>query len=142
MESDLPAVVMCQECDAQLEGMQVRYCSPACRLRARGKRRNRIASRSLTTCFTQVLSCAKYRARQRGIEYTIVRADIPSTTHCARTGIEFRPEDPLRCPSLDRIANTSGYIAGNVEWVCSGYKLLKCDRPSYLVTKFLEDVSS
>jgi len=142
MESHGTAMVMCRECDAPLEGMQVRYCSKACKLRAKGKRRNRIASRSLATCFTQVWARVKYRARQRGIEHTIVRADIPNTTHCARTGIEFRPEDTLRCPSLDRIDNTSGYIAGNVEWVCWGYKLLKCDRPSYLVTKFLEDVSS
>ena len=68
-------------------------------------------------------SRAKYRAKQKGLEFTIEQEDVKIPDVCPLLGI------PLVChrgkgsqqgnsPSLDRIDPTKGYIKGNV-WVIS-----------------------
>jgi hypothetical protein len=68
-------------------------------------------------------SRAKYRAKQKGLDFTIEQKDITIPDVCPLLGI------PLVChrgkgsqkgnsPSLDRIDPTKGYIKGNV-WVIS-----------------------
>jgi|688.fasta_scaffold192409_5 hypothetical protein len=68
-------------------------------------------------------SRAKYRAKQKGLDFTIEQKDIIIPDKCPLLGI------PLEChrgkgsqqgnsPSLDRIDPTKGYIKGNV-WVIS-----------------------
>jgi hypothetical protein len=65
------------------------------------------------------------RARTRGIEFTIVQADvvIPENCPCCsrklqmRTG-EFKQGASPESPSLDRFDPSKGYVPGNVEVIC------------------------
>jgi hypothetical protein len=60
---------------------------------------------------------AKKRAKRKGLEFTIDKADVVIPTHCPITGLEI-VINKGRCgknsPSLDRIDNSKGYIPGNV----------------------------
>ena len=57
-------------------------------------------------------SRAKYRAKQKGREFTITKEDIVIPDICPLLGT------PIQSPSLDRIDSSKGYIKGNV-WVIS-----------------------
>jgi len=57
-------------------------------------------------------SRAKYRAKQKGLEFNITKEDIIIPDTCPLLGT------PMESPSLDRIDSSKGYIKGNV-WVIS-----------------------
>ena len=57
-------------------------------------------------------SRAKYRAKQKGMEFNITKEDIIIPDTCPLLGT------PMESPSLDRIDSSKGYIKGNV-WVIS-----------------------
>lgn len=70
-----------------------------------------------TSC---LLSAAKRRANQNGLDFNITHEDIEIPTHCPVFGIPLllnsgRQND--NSPSLDRIDNSKGYIKGNVRVV-------------------------
>ena len=70
---------------------------------------------------TQMLSRAKYRAKQRGHEFTITKDDIVIPDKCPLLGIPLIKNKTIQkgnSPSLDRKDPTKGYIKGNV-WVIS-----------------------
>jgi hypothetical protein len=57
-------------------------------------------------------SRAKYRAKQKSLDFNITKEDIVIPDTCPLLGT------PMKSPSLDRIDSTKGYIKGNV-WVIS-----------------------
>ena len=57
-------------------------------------------------------SRAKYRAKQKGLDFNITKEDIVIPDTCPLLGT------PMESPSLDRIDSTKGYVKGNV-WVIS-----------------------
>lgn len=61
---------------------------------------------------------ARRRAKQRGLAFTITRADVRIPSHCPALGIKLGKGGKRQAcdnsPSLDRIDNTKGYIPGNV----------------------------
>jgi hypothetical protein len=59
-----------------------------------------------------MLGRAKYRAKQKGLDFNITKEDIVIPDICPLLGT------PMKSPSLDRIDPTKGYIKGNV-WVIS-----------------------
>lgn len=65
---------------------------------------------------------AKIRAKEKGLECTIVLTDVIIPAECPLLGIPFvtgqrrKPVDGS--PTLDRIDNSKGYVPGNV-WVIS-----------------------
>lgn len=71
-----------------------------------------------------MLSAAKFRAKAKGIEFSITLDDIKIPTHCPITGIELKPNlggtHPIKSsPNLDRIDNSLGYVPGNVAVISS-----------------------
>lgn len=72
----------------------------------------------------RLLTEAKYRAKKRGLEFSIELEDVVVPMVCPVFGIEMRscgngggPGDSS--PTLDRIDSSKGYVKGNV-WVISG----------------------
>jgi hypothetical protein len=68
-------------------------------------------------------SRAKYRAKQKGLDFTIEQKDITIPDKCPLLGILLechrgKGSQQGNSPSLDRIDPTKGYIKGNV-WVIS-----------------------
>ena len=68
-------------------------------------------------------SRAKYRARQKGLDFTIDKEDVVIPDKCPLLGIELvchrgKGSQQGNSPSLDRIDSSKGYIKGNV-WVIS-----------------------
>jgi hypothetical protein len=61
---------------------------------------------------SSMLSRAKYRAKQKGLDFNITKEDIVIPDICPLLGT------PMKSPSLDRIIPEKGYIKGNV-WVIS-----------------------
>ena len=57
-------------------------------------------------------SRAKYRAKQKSLDFNITKEDIIIPDTCPLLGT------PMESPSLDRIDSSKGYIKGNV-WVIS-----------------------
>lgn len=75
-----------------------------------------------------LINCARGRAKQRNIEFTITEKDVEWNTYCPLLGMKLYYRDrfnPKRegsyrenSASLDRIDSSKGYIPGNV-WVIS-----------------------
>lgn len=75
-----------------------------------------------------LINCARSRAKQRNIEFTITENDIKLNTHCPLLGVELYYRDrfnPKRegsyrdnSASIDRIDSSKGYVPGNV-WIIS-----------------------
>lgn len=65
----------------------------------------------------RLFSVAKYRAKQKGIKFTIKREEIEVPTHCPILGIKLKYNEGKRGDStysLDRVDNSKGYVKGNV----------------------------
>lgn len=66
---------------------------------------------------TEMLYACKTRAKQKGLEFNLVEADIVIPEKCPALGkplsADIRRNNPWR-PSVDRIDNDKGYIRGNV----------------------------
>jgi hypothetical protein len=75
----------------------------------------------------------KARAKQRGIEFSLVFEDMVFPTHCPVLGIELdysvgnkgRGCKKLALPSFDRIDPTKGYTTGNVIIVSMRANIIK-----------------
>lgn len=69
-----------------------------------------------------LLHTARYRAKQVGREFSLVKEDIEIPEICPLLGIPIEPRvggsAGAGSPSLDRIDNSKGYTPGNV-WVVS-----------------------
>lgn len=78
-----------------------------------------------------LLNSARYRAKQRGMEFNLSREDIVIPARCPVLGLEMTigrsagPRDTS--PTLDRIDNAKGYIKGNVVVVSFRANRLKGD---------------
>ncbi len=78
-----------------------------------------------------MLRSARARARQRGIEFSITRDDVPCPTHCPVLGMELiyggsgRLGGMPASASLDRVDNTKGYVPGNVAIISDRANRLK-----------------
>jgi hypothetical protein len=75
---------------------------------------------------------AKTRAKKRGMQFTVQLADLlPPPTHCPVFGVLINydgPKHKLRepnTPSIDRLDNNLGYIAGNVRVISLRANILK-----------------
>jgi hypothetical protein len=66
----------------------------------------------------RLLSSAKRRAKDKGIEFSITDEDIVIPEKCPALGLVLRSGQGITgsdcSPSLDRIDNSKGYIKGNV----------------------------
>lgn len=72
----------------------------------------------------------RFRAKRRGLEFTITRDDIVVPTHCPILGIPLiftEGHHTDNSPSLDRIDNLKGYIPGNVHVISWRANRIKCD---------------
>lgn len=72
-----------------------------------------------TNVVIRLLINAKRRAKERNLEFNIVKEDLlPLPTHCPVLGIELvangTKHNKQNSYSLDRVDNTKGYIKGNV----------------------------
>jgi len=76
-----------------------------------------------------MLSRAKIRAKQRGLEFNIDLSDIIIPDKCPLLGIPLvhMGENKHQIPTLDRIDSTKGYIKGNVMVISWRANLLKND---------------
>jgi hypothetical protein len=76
-----------------------------------------------------LLSAARYRATERGMEFTITKEDIVIPDKCPLLGIDIIPKakDRRHSPSLDRIDSTKGYTPDNIWVVSSRANTLKND---------------
>lgn len=101
----------------------------------RNKSKNDYAN-DLNFRFKRILSSAESRVRNKNLEFNI-NSDLLNVLamlqnyKCAVTGIQFdlsyRNEyfkNP-RAPSIDRINNSKGYTADNIQLVCAWYNLMK-----------------
>ncbi len=81
-----------------------------------------------------LIANAKYRAKKRGIEFTIVSSDIEMPSKCPVLGIEIEHGNSDQsmsardcAPSLDRHDNTKGYVPGNVRVISWRANRIKSD---------------
>ena len=85
----------------------------------------------------------KRRALAKGLEFSIPLHRVLNALDegvCERTGISFEFGPPLEgcrihpwAPSIDRVDNSRGYTADNVQIVCSIFNLAKNDFPEHVV---------
>lgn len=74
----------------------------------------------------ELLRRAKGRARQRGLEFSITRSDLPLPECCPCCGLKMNVRTEvtgsghpyLRCPTIDRFDCALGYTPGNVNIIC------------------------
>jgi hypothetical protein len=65
----------------------------------------------------KMLSAAKQRAEDRGLDFSIGPTDIRIPTHCPLLGIKIEIGGGTitdNSPTIDRIKNSTGYVQGNV----------------------------
>jgi len=81
---------------------------------------------------SRLVSIAKYRAKRRGIKFSLKPEDIVESIReglCEATGIPFvfeaRPGGHPFAPSIDRVNPTKGYVRSNVQVVLYSYNSAK-----------------
>lgn len=76
---------------------------------------------------------ARYRAKKRGLEFTIEIADLlPAPTHCCvfpwvKLNYAAGGKNDHDRASIDRIDNDKGYVKGNVRVISRRANTIKCD---------------
>lgn len=92
----------------------------------------------------RMLENAKYRARQKGQEFSLTREWVESKIRsgvCEVSGLPFvlggNGREPFS-PSLDRKDNEKGYTPENTQVVCSIYNLAKSDYGHDAVARLAE----
>ena len=69
----------------------------------------------------QMVNSTRYSARRRGLEFSITDADLKQVEFCPVLGIKLDWSHGSKgkivpgSPSIDRIDNSKGYVAGNVQ---------------------------
>jgi hypothetical protein len=86
---------------------------------------------------SKMLRSAKARAKEKNLEFSIMRADIVIPVNCPVFGFLLEPGETIHgrgggrpnSPSLDRIDNSKGYVPGNVRVISHMANMLKgaCD---------------
>lgn len=77
-----------------------------------------------------MLSAAKRRAKQKGIEFSITKDNIVIPELCPILGVRIEVNDRRwqdSSPTIDRIDATVGYITGNVHVICARANRIKND---------------
>lgn len=74
---------------------------------------------------SDMLKHAKYRARKKKIEFSLLKEDITIPKICPVLGIEIIPYSFYNSPSLDRIDNKKGYTKENIIVVSFKANMLK-----------------
>lgn len=76
-----------------------------------------------------MFNSAKYRAKKKGLSFTITKDDIVIPEFCPVFGIRLETSPEVgrsdASPSLDRIDNSEGYVKGNVivvSWLANRIK--------------------
>jgi len=85
--------------------------------KSRAQGRKRYARKKAADPRKYMLTCARRRARVRGLECTIAVTDIIIPTHCPLLGTLLVVNEGAHgpnSPSLDRVFNSYGYVPGNV----------------------------
>lgn len=112
--------------------------------RARKKLKQQICGNAdAVSIVTFLYNRAKHSAKQRGIEFTIVQADIVLVDKCPLLKVPLtygalEEGDAASRPSLDRIDNAKGYVKGNVQVVSARGNILKRDATLEELTKLGE----
>ena len=89
----------------------------------------------------KLLHDAKKRAKEKGLECTIVESDIEIVDHCPILDVELRPNTGVfghDSHSLDRVDSSLGYIPGNVRVISWRANFLKSNLNVEQVEKLLE----
>jgi hypothetical protein len=95
------------------------------------KRNAEVRERKLSNRPAHMVQRAKLRAKNLGLSFDLVAADIePLPSHCPVLGIEIdydltRPR--FNSPTLDRVDNNKGYVSGNVIVVSRRANVMKSD---------------
>jgi hypothetical protein len=90
----------------------------------------------------------KRNARTRGITYDIPLEEIDrlwdaQNGRCALTGRAMTHDRNDHCKrSLDRIDSSRGYIAGNIQWVCTKINKLKNNMPDGEFIQICKEVAA
>tara|TARA_R110000824_G_scaffold63076_1_gene166292 strand:+ start:661 stop:1038 length:378 start_codon:yes stop_codon:yes gene_type:complete len=84
----------------------------------------------LTKKLKKTLSDAKYRSKQKGINFNLTFEHLRDMFYhqdalCFYTGADFNFESKTDSPSLDRIDSNKGYIIGNIVWCRSRINFMK-----------------
>lgn len=74
---------------------------------------------------SDMLKHAKYRAKKKNIEFSLLREDVVIPEICPVLGIPIIPYSFYNSPSLDRIDNSRGYTKDNVIVVSFKANMLK-----------------
>jgi len=87
----------------------------------------------LTKKFKRALYGMRKRAEKKGYSCemtfdTLRDLFIEQEAKCFYSGKTFDFNDPMKRPSVDRVDNSLGYVAGNVVWCCFGVNSLKSSR--------------
>jgi hypothetical protein len=88
---------------------------------------------------------AKFRAKDRGLNFDIEVADIVIPEMCPVLGLRLKANVGISkvrhsSPTLDRIDSSKGYIKGNVRVISHRANTLKSDATVEELSKVLEDV--
>lgn len=86
-----------------------------------------------------VISRAKRAAKLRGLEFNLIREELPVPEFCPVLGIPLNRSDIDHSPSLDRINNKKGYTKDNVIIVSNRANKIKRDATVHelqLIAKF------
>jgi hypothetical protein len=99
--------------------------SCGCRLKELQQERRELGINEVSAIWSR----AKYRAKQRGLEFTIEQKDIIIPDKCPLLGIDIIPKskDRIHSPSLDRKDSKKGYTPDNIWVVSSRANTLKND---------------
>lgn len=76
---------------------------------------------------SRLLSAAKERAKQKGIEFNLTHDDIRIPDLCPVLGIKLERGNGRTRPELDRRDNSLGYVKGNVFVISGRANRLKAD---------------
>lgn len=101
---------------------------------------------------TIMLRDARYRAKKRGLEFSLDKSDIIIPEFCPALGIPLFHADYTgkagpcpNSPTLDRIYNNKGYVKGNVVVISSKANTMKhtgCLEDLEKLTKWLRGLTS
>lgn len=92
---------------------------------------------------TYLLGCVKKRCKKHKIKFNLTKEDIVIPKHCPYLNIklELYPKRKFyNSPSIDRIDNTKGYIAGNVQVVSAKANICKNDLTIPQLITFAENI--
>ncbi len=89
----------------------------------------------------KLLKASRYNAKIRGLEHTIVEADIIIPKYCPYLEVELSYEvGSSNVISLDRIDNSKGYVPGNVQVISRLANSMKSNATAEQLRVFAKNV--